>query len=78
MDWSNEKGAIIVLVASCPIYGLVRFALSFTGLELADQVALAALAALAVVAGTIINVIRDTTALILKASTQTRPLPNSN
>lgn len=68
MDWSNEKVAFLMLATSCATYGLVRFTLSFTGLELADQVALAALAALAIVAGTILNVIREATSRILKAS----------
>ena len=56
-----------LLIATWVTYGLVRFALSFFGLSLADQVALATLAALAIVAGTILNVIEEATKRILNA-----------
>jgi hypothetical protein len=68
MTKSNEAMAFLLLIAAWFAYGLVRFGLSFVGLSVADQVALATLAALVLVAGTILNVIKEATARILNAS----------
>jgi hypothetical protein len=61
----SDATALFLLIAAWITYGLVRFALSFVGLGLADQVALAMLAALVIVAGTILNVIHEATKPIL-------------
>jgi hypothetical protein len=68
MTKSSGAMAFLLLIAAWFAYGFVRFGLSFVGLSVADQVALAMLAALVLVAGTILNVIKEATARILKAS----------
>lgn len=68
MTKSSEAMTFFLLIAAWFTYGLLRFGLSFVGLSVADQVAVAMLAALVLVAGTILNVIKDATARILSAS----------
>jgi len=63
----NGAMTFFLLIAAWITYAIVRFALSFFGLSLPDQVALAALAALVIVAGTILNVIKEATKRILNA-----------
>jgi hypothetical protein len=68
MTKPSDAMAFLLLIAAWFTYGLVRFGLSFVGLSVADQVALAMLTALVLVAGTILNVIKEATARILDAS----------